>query len=321
MFTSSALFILASLDAGLNITDVDVPSVLLQVTAPLELSGIAWDPTALRYLAISDDTGLKSLKTNHAPILFSINEKGLMDVNVIHINNLDTLDDAESIAPGPNGTVLLVTSHSPNLEGEIKSRRRQLLLLKPEKNDFTVVATLDLLKVKNAQKQSLSQMALGATAKSKDEPIDIEALTFQSGSLFIGLKAPLDVAGHACIVEIKHIEEGFKNGKIERVNVSVWARPLLQVENKSRTLASQGVTDMIFLPDGSLVLLGNAPKMKTPDDGGAMWLMKDANAKPQLLHRFLGLKPEGITLSPQGLSVVFDRGMEKPQWTHVPLPH
>jgi hypothetical protein len=95
------------------------------------------------------------------------------------------------------------------------------------------------------------------------------------------------------------------------------------VEEKGSRIC-QGISDLTFLADGSLVMTANAPKGGPKDHGGAVWLARAPVGKvaPVLLHRFPDLKPEGITLSARGhsLVVVFDRDREPPKWTEIALP-
>ena len=75
-------------------------------------------------------------------------------------------------------------------------------------------------------------------------------------------------------------------------------------------------------------LMANSPKHLPPDGGGALWwlgaeaLRAPGAGSPRLLRRFPGLKPEGVTLSPEGdaLIIVFDRDRQQPLWLRLPLP-
>ena len=73
------------------------------------------------------------------------------------------------------------------------------------------------------------------------------------------------------------------------------------------------------------MLLGNSPKGSPHDGGGAVWWIADPRRglrSPRMVHRFEGLKPEGVCLASdrQGLILVFDRDQEVPLWTRLPLP-
>ena len=48
----------------------------------------------------------------------------------------------------------------------------------------------------------------------------------------------------------------------------------------------------------------------------------DAPPRAELVGRYKGLKPEGVTLTPEGdaLLLVFDRDQEPPLWMRAALP-
>ncbi len=150
--------------------------------------------------------------------------------------------------------------------------------------------------------------------------IDMEALAYRDRALFVGLKAPQTAAGEALLLRISDFQAALRVGAIDPQRVTRFAALPLHVAAQSGTVA-QGISDMAFLPDGSLVLLANSPKGMPPDGGGALWWVRSGGA-PKLLRRFAGYKPEGITLTPDGaaLMIVFDRDREQPAWLREPLP-
>jgi len=89
------------------------------------------------------------------------------------------------------------------------------------------------------------------------------------------------------------------------------------------TTVHRGVSDLLNLPDGSLVVLANSPKGLPSDDGGAMFWLRPGAKSATLVREFPGLKPEGVALSEdgRGLVVVFDTDRDPPLWTRMPLPH
>jgi hypothetical protein len=322
MFASSAVLLLASVMAAAPApaepTTVDVPDALLSITCPLELSGIVWLPSQQRYLMVSDDTGLKEKKTYHAPILISAKTLLKVDPEPVSILGLEKLDDAESIALGPDGTVLVSTSHSLDAEGHSKPARRQLLWLAPKGAAFEVKGRLDLSEVRDTRGRTLAEVVSG-----RPGPVDIEGMDFRAGALYLGFKAPLAEDGAATVVKLDAIAKALEAGRVAPESVEVFVRTALMVPGPDGQRVPEGVADLRFLSDGSLLLLGNAPKGGRPDGGGAAWWLKDTKGPAVMLRRFLGLKPEGITLTPDGsaLAIVFDRGKETPEWVSVPLPH
>lgn len=313
---ASSLLLAALL--GQAVSDVAVPERLRAVTCPPELSGLAWAAPLDGYLAVSDDTGLKANKTYHAPFVLLLSRAGALDAQPVPLKGVASLDDAESITRGPGDTFFLTTSHSHDREGRVRPARRQLLWLSLDGRALAVKAALDLTAVADAQGRSLARLAAG-----RDGDLDVEALAFRDGDLLVGLKSPLDDAGAATIVRLAGVEQSFAAGRVAPESVSAWARLHLDVEGPDGAKAPEGVTDLLFLPDGTLVLTANAPKSGRPDGGGAVWAVKaPPSGAPELVRRFKGLKPEGVALAPDGRSlvVVFDRGQEVPQWARLALP-
>lgn len=303
--------------AGPEPGPVEVPAELLARTSMPELSGVAWSERLARYLVISDDTGDRAQGTSHAPWLFTMSRAGALDRAPLVIAGLERLNDAEAICAGPDGTFFLATSHSLDKKGRAKGERRRLLQLRllPEpERALHVTGALDL--------SALMEDPQVAPAGR----VDIEAMAFRDGALYLGLKAPLTAAGAAQIVRVRGVAAALRQGAVAPDAIERFAEVPLQVPalpgGPGAPMVAQGISDMGFLPDGSLVLLANSPKHLPPDGGGALWWLRTATGAPRLLRRFPGLKPEGVTLSPDGkaLVIVFDRDRQPPQWLLQPLP-
>jgi hypothetical protein len=296
---------------------IAVPPELAKVTSNPELSGIVWSPARRRYLLVSDDSGLRDQGSNHAPWLLGLAEDGTLDKTPIPIRGVKDINDPESICAGPDGTYFFVTSHSPNKENKTNAERRQLLQLKDGKDGLQVVAATDLTKLKGGG----SLLELGGLPPFGR--LDIEAVTYHAGALYIGLKSPLTPEGQAVILRLANPAEALRAGKLRPGALERYAALPLCVSVKGAPVC-QGISDMTFLADGSLVVSANAPKGGPKDKGGALWHLPAPVGKtpPVLLHRFPKLKPEGVTPSPTGraLVVVFDCDERAPKWTEVPLP-
>lgn len=299
---------------------VSVPEALLQRTSMPELSAIAWSGQLGRYLVVSDDTGDKRQGTAHAPWLFSLSREGALDSEPLVIADVAGLNDAEALCAGPGETFLLATSHSRTRKGKDKAERQRLLVLRvpgPGARTLLVEASVDLT-------------ALLADAQvAPDGQVDIEAMAYREDALYLGLKAPLTAAGAAQIVRVRPFAAALRRGAVAPAEIArVAALPLPVAAIAGGAKVAQGISDMSFLPDGSLALLANSPKHLPPDGGGALWwlgaeaLRAPGAGSPRLLRRFPGLKPEGVTLSPEGdaLIIVFDRDRQQPLWLRLPLP-
>lgn len=287
---------------------ITVPAALLAITSMPEPSGVVFSPTLQRYLIVSDDSGDKLGGTNHAPWLLAMSPDGVLDQAPVPILGLPELNDAEALCSGPAGSFFLATSHSANKKGHDKPARRQLLQLQLDGRALKVLGKLDLAP------------AIAASATVPSGGIDIEGLAFRDGALYVGLKAPQTEGGDALILRIAEVLLAIQAGAVVPEKVRRFAEVPLRVETAGGP-AVQGISDLMFLPDGSLVLLANSPKKLPPDGGGALWWLRPGSP-PRLLRRFLGLKPEGVTLTSDGqaLLIVFDRDRQQPLWLRQALP-
>ncbi|MBI5542274.1 MAG: hypothetical protein HY901_00170 [Deltaproteobacteria bacterium] len=314
-----ALALSLLLTADPTLKPVVVPEALLKVTAAPELSGLAWSSTLDRFLVVVDDTGRRDLGTAHTPLVLSLAPSGTLDETPVPISGISSLNDAESITPGPDGTFFLTTSHSPNKRGRTPASRRQLLHLALRGRALAVLGRLDLTGDDEASKLlRIARLPEGAAS------LDIEALAFHEGALFIGLKSPLTVEGGAAVIlRLANPVAALREGRIPHDALTRWAALPLRLPLDGKAVC-QGLSDMVFLADGSLVASSNVPKGSALDPGGALWWLPSPAkpSSPVLLHHFLGLKPEGVALAPSGskLVVVFDRGAEEPRWAELPLP-
>lgn len=286
-----------------------VPPALLARTSMPEASGAVWCPELGRYLIISDDTGQKGEGTNHAPWLFAMSKDGALDAEPVPLRGVERLNDAEAICAG-DGVYYLTTSHSPDRKGRDRAERRQLLRLVVDGpgRALRVTGALDLA------------AALQEAGLLPGPSVDIEALAYRGGALYVGLKWPLGGDGAALILRAEGIEQALSAGRLPRERLARFAAARLAVEGAAGPVL-QGISDMTFLPDGSLALLGNSPKRMPHDGGGALWQLRPG-AAPRLLRRFPGEKPEGVTLTAdrRALLIVLDRDRRVPSWTTQPLP-
>lgn len=287
-----------------------VPAALLARTSMPEPSGIVWSAPLNRYILVSDDTGDKQQGTNHAPWLFTMSRDGVLDEAPLPISGLEKLNDAEALCAGPGGTYFLATSHSANKKGKDKPERRRLFHLSLSGRTLTILGSLDLA---------------GAIVESGLLPstsVDIEALAYASsgGQLYVGLKAPQNAQGAAYILRVRDVSAAMKAGSLSAASIERFAEvPLLAATAAGPVV--QGISDMSFLPDGALALLANSPKGLAPDGGGALYVLR-AGSAPRLVRRFIGLKPEGVTLTDDGKSLllVFDNDRRPPLFLRQPMP-
>jgi hypothetical protein len=303
-----------------RIRSIQVPPSIAAHSSNPELSGVAWSSLWKRYVVVSDDTGSQEEGTTHAPEVFTLTEDGIMDPEPTPIAGVEKLNDPESICPGPAGSFFITTSHSRNKKGHTPSSRRILVQVEPRGKQLNIVGSLDLTQVQSAAGSGL----LAAAGLAPDGALDIEALAFRDRQLFIGLKSPLNAAGEATILKLADAENVVRSGNVPVGAIQTWRVVPLCVQAPTGRVC-EGISNMTFLHDGSLVLLGTAPKGGPTDGGGALWYLADPAVPtklPRLIRHFEGLKPEGVTLSNDGGSIVivFDRDRLEPAWMKWPIP-
>ena len=292
---------------GTSILPIQVPRELATRTT-LELSGAVWSVALSRYVLVSDDVSEEGGK--HRPLLFTMSEAGVMDAAPIEIEGVSELNDPESVTGGPDGTLFVCTSHSLNKNGHLpESRRRLVQLALGADRTAKVVGQVDL---------STARDAAGKPPWGEGSP-DIEGIAFRDGALYIGLKAPLAADGSAAILRLTQAVSVLESGVLPAGALSLWSRLRLCVPHEGKSVC-EGIADLAFLPDGSLLATGNSPKGMPTDGGGSLWKVA-RGASATLLKRFDRLKPEGVALSPDHTSaiVVFDTDGQKPLWAKWPL--
>lgn len=276
----------------------------------LELSGAVWSPALSRYVLVSDDVNEAGGK--HVPRLFTLSDDGKLDATAITVLGIDELNDPESITAGPDGSLFVCTSHSINKHGNLpKSRRRLLQLALAPDHKANIIGEVDL---------TTARMADGNPPWGERGPLDIEAIAFRDGALYIGLKSPLAADGSATILRLPDAVSVVKSGVVPPNAISVWARAQFCVPQRGESVC-EGIADLAFLPDGALLVAANSPKGMPKDGGGALWQLSAAGTRPMLLKRFDGFKPEGVALAPDHKSavIVFDTDGKEPIWTRWPL--
>jgi hypothetical protein len=299
-------------------TFVRVLARLLDQTAPPELSGIAYSASLGRFLVVSDDTGRKDKGTWHAPWLFTMTASGEMDPDPLPIAGIDQLNDAESITAGPEGTFFLSTSHSPDHKGRTGPDRAMLLYLALEGRSLRVLGRVDLRDLGKSEGGLLRTAGLDEQGR-----LDIEGVAYRDGDLFIGLKSPLDGDGRASVLRLSRAVETVRKGAAAAGALSLYAKVRLAVATPGGDVF-EGVSDLVFLPDGSLLVLANSPKTMPQDGGGSIWRIPTpvGSTAPILVRRFAGLKPEGAALSADAkqVVVVFDRDQAEPMFARIDVP-
>jgi multidrug resistance efflux pump len=305
--------------AGDNPSQIKVPEKL-KATSRVEPSGILYRPDLARYVVVSDDTGFEE-KDEHAPWLFTMDERGVLDPEPLVVSGVKELNDLESITAGEGGAVYVLASQGYSKKGKRRPSRTALLRLAPEGRGFRAEAELHLVSlIEAAGEAEMAKLGL----QNGTRELEIEGMTYFQGSLYLGLKAPLDAQGNAIIWKAADPKALFSSTSLSATGLSLWAHARLEAEVDGRAVAG-GISEILFLPDGSLLLTSTSSKEQGTTESGKLWRVPRPAAgalSPELVKSFPGLKPEGLCLSHAAgkLVVAFDTGASTPMWMEMPWP-
>ncbi|XYH92893.1 hypothetical protein ACMHYB_34150 [Sorangium sp. So ce1128] len=293
-----------------------VPAALRQ-RSRFEPSGVLPRPAEARYLLVSDDTGQQDADDEGVPWLFAMSAAGAVDPEPVPVTGVAELVDIESIAAGDGDDVYLLSSQGYSAKGKRKKARTALLRLKPEGRGFRADAAVHLAELLDAASPAV---LAGLGLPGGTRPLEIEGMAYRDGALYFGLKAPLDAQGNALVWKLDAPRELFESKRLDAAGLSLWARARLEVELDGAP-APGGISDLSFLPDGSLAI-ASTPSTADGAAGALFHVLRPGAGvlSPRLVRRFPGQKPEGISLSlsPGNLIVVFDAGADVPSFLELP---
>lgn len=281
-----------------------------------EPSGIAWSAARERYLVISDDTGFDG-REEHSPWLFMMDKSGKVDPEPLVIDGVKKINDAEAIAVAPDG-VYVLASQSHNTKGK-RARPRQFFgRVAIDPSGARVTASTELATALDAAgSERLAELGLVDT-----NTLDIEGITAtRDGGLLVGLKSPLDDNGDAIVWHMAAPDRLLATGRLADGEV----RPLLRVRLPITADGAQvggGVSDLVELPDGDLLVTATAATGDPTSQDGALFRVTRATGAVTLVRTFPGRKPEGVALGATGdtIAVVFDAGAGMSSWLELPWP-
>ncbi len=292
----------------------------LRKRSRFEPSGVLWQPAAQRYLLVSDDTGQKD-DHDRAPWLFAMDVHGAVEPEPLVIDALSEVDDLESITAGTAGEIYVLSSQSHSKRGHRPPARTLLVKLAESGGKLRAQGELHLAEMIEARGEGLAALFDRADAVRE---LEIEGMTFHDGALYLGLKGPLDASGRAAIWRIGDPEALFRTRSLDEAKFSVWARVALDAEVDGKSVPG-GISDLLFAPDGSLVIASTASRAEGAVESGRLWTVAAPSGgvlAPRLARTFAGHKPEGLSIAatPGRLAVVFDAGSDTPSWMELPWP-
>jgi hypothetical protein len=299
-------------------TPMMLPPALL-ARSRFEPSALVWSPRLERFVVVSDDTGLADT-SEHAPWLFTMDVRGRVDAEPLAIAGIDKLSDLESIAQAPDGGLYVLASQSRSRKSKRPPARQRLVhvALSPGGARASAVVALAGL-LDGAGRGPLTDLGLSST-----DDLDIEGMTVTaSGGLLLGLKAPLGPRGDAQIWHLERPDALLAAGDLAAARLKLWGRVPLRV-SADGAAAPAGISELLELPDGSLLIAATATGAEPTRQDGALYHVADQAglAAPRLVRTFPGRKPEGLARSGSGdtIVIVFDAGADAPLWMEQPWP-
>ncbi len=288
-----------------------------------EPSGLVWVPALARYVVASDDTGFDGHAQEGAPWLFTMDAAGRVDPAPLAVAGAKEVSDLEGITVTPSGRLFALASQSLSKKGKRPAKRQAFWRIGVEGRSLRLDGELRLAELLGA----LSTERLRALGVADLDALDIEGLASDAaGRLYLGLKAPVGPDGEALIWRLDHPDALFASGRLEDAGLSLWARVRLPVEADGREVPG-GVSELLWLPDGTLVVASTASAGDPKTQTGRVWAVPEADPDrgpltPREVRAFAGHKPEGLSLAPHPgrMAVVFDNGDAPPAMVELPWP-
>jgi hypothetical protein len=277
----------------------------LQKQSVIEPSGIAWLADIERYVIVSDDTGLNG--RNHEPWVFLMDRQGRMEPKPTLLSGIAQVNDLESIAPGKDGFLYLVSSQSISKKGKRPESRQQILKVKRSGRDFSVMASVDFLSVLTASynNEQLRALGLGETNNDGQLVLNIEGSAWFEGDLLLGLKQPRPAQG-AIIWRLKNPDRLFERKALDPNQLTIFGHADVRTPDGK----SASISDLVVDEHNNLFALSTILKASNAEQVGGMYrLIKTDTDKLQTipLFSFPQLKPEGIcSLGDGHYTIVFD---------------
>ena len=302
-----------------SVREMVLPASLKKRTR-FEPSGLVWVPQLLRYVVVSDDTGQEGLD-EHAPWLFTMDRHGQVDPSPMLIAGAERVSDLESIAAGKGGDLFVLASQSLTKKGKRPTARRAFMRLNRGVDGYRLAESIDLY----TAIQTLEAGELEALGLSSLEMLDIEGMTEFEGGLLLGLKSPLDENGNALVWWLERPDVLLSGGTPADAGLKLWKRISVELTADSKVVPG-GISELLSLPDGSLLVAATASQGDPERQDGALWwipvVVGSELTKARRLEAFADLKPEGLAISPTPgrIVVTFDRGSETPKWAERSRP-
>ena len=256
----------------------------------IEASGAVFIEETGKFIVVSDETEKKQ------PLLFEVARDG--SAKRIKIENLNKINDIESIAKESDSSYLVMSSMSYSKKGKLKPERRLLASFTLTQGKAKLENSVDFYEIlKDFAEKSNGTAADFLKKGISEKSIDIEGMSVIGNSLFIAFKDPL-LEEKGVIFEISDYKKIFSDKKISEDKLQIKL-----VEDLPKNLR---ISDIYMVSKDKFLFTASC----TDEKCGSFF--KFENGKSTLIKNFPELKPEGIAVDSSGeFFIFFDLGQKE----------
>lgn len=256
----------------------------------IEASGAVFVEETGNFIVVSDETEKKQ------PLLFEVGKGGL--AKRIKIENLDKINDLESIAKESESSYLVMSSMSYSKKGKLKAERRILASFTLTQGKAELKNAVDFYEIlKDFAEKSEGTAADFLKKGIVEKSIDAEGMFVLENSLFIAFKDPL-FEEKGVIFEISDYKKIFSEKKISENQIQITF-----IEDLPKNLR---ISDIYMISKDRFYFTASCSDEKC---GG---FFKFENGRSSLIRNFPEMKPEGIAVDKNGnFFIFFDLGQKE----------
>lgn len=256
-----------------------------------EASGVAWINALGRYLVVSDGR-----VTPTTPQLMLVDRHGA--VTHVFAAGTEGLEDLESVSTDSAGNIFLMTSLS-------SKKRSSMVRLKNVGRGLRLASIIDVASYLSRSLRAFPNPELDHLVKNGNLRVDVEGMTIDGSSLWIGLRRPTLVSGGAILFSLEQATPTL-DGKADSFSKPALMNKLTLAHSDGTIL---GISDIAKC--GESLYLATAPTEKIGRKGAIFRLgVPLGNGYPMKVKEYSNLKPEGVACAADHseLVVVFDHG-------------
>ncbi len=289
---------------------ITVPPELARRTR-FEPSALTWLDDLQRFIVLSDDTGWKN-SNDKTPWIFLMDRFGNVENQPLLVRGVKKFNDLEAIAVESKDILWFVSSQNTSKKGKRKSSREKIYKVRREGRSFEVIKSIEFLSAleKSYTSDQLKQLGLIALDRDGRKLLNIEGAAWKDGSLYLGLKQPLD-GNKAMVWKLDNPSQLLDTGKLSPNQLQRFAEfPLGDPPGGS-------ISSLAFDASGVLHGLSTIANAGTERQIGRYFRLQ-SNGASEILNAFPGKKAEGLAFFEGGKAfIAFDADQGAPTFAIV----